>query len=62
MSDRGTVDVYVDGNKVATINENGSGTWQKKWTSDLFAEGTHTVRFVHNTGATIDIDAITVIP
>jgi hypothetical protein len=62
MPDRGTLDVYVDGVKVATINENGAGVWQQTWTSDLSAAGTHTIRLVHATGAIVDIDAITVFP
>jgi hypothetical protein len=62
MSDRGTMDVYVDGVKVTTIDENGSGGWQQTWTSGMFSAGTHTVRFVHGTGPTVDIDAIRIMP
>jgi FtsP/CotA-like multicopper oxidase with cupredoxin domain len=62
MSDRGIFDVYVDGVKVGSIDENGPGAWQKTWTSDLYATGTHTVRLVHASGSILDLDAITVIP
>ena len=62
MSDRGLMDVYVDGAKVATIDESGSGTYQKTWSSDVYAAGIHTVRFVHASGAIADIDAIMVLP
>jgi hypothetical protein len=62
MSDRGQVDVYVDGVKVGTLDESGSGSYQKTWTSGVFAAGTHTVRLVHASGPITDIDAITVMP
>ena len=62
MSDRGMVDVFVDGAKVATIDENGTGIWQQTWTSAVFAAGTHTVRFVHAAGPIADIDAFSVLP
>jgi hypothetical protein len=62
MTDRGMLDIYVDGMKVATLNENGTGGWQQMWTSDSYAAGTHTVRLVHATGPITDIDAITVLP
>jgi uncharacterized repeat protein (TIGR02543 family) len=62
MGDRGDMDVYVDGSKAATINENGSGAWQKTWTSGVYAAGPHSVRLVHASGATVDVDAITVLP
>ena len=34
MADRGIVDVYIDGEKVDTIDESGTGAWQQTWTSD----------------------------
>jgi len=62
MSDRGTMDVYVDGAKVATVNENGTDGWQQTWTSGVLAAGTHTLRFVHAAGSITDIDKITILP
>jgi hypothetical protein len=62
MPDRGTLDVYVDGVKVATLDENGAGAWQQTWTSDLYTAGLHTVRLVHAAGPITDIDAITIMP
>jgi hypothetical protein len=62
MPDRGTLDVYVDGVKVDTINENGAGAWQQEWMSDVYASGIHTVRLVHASGPITDIDAITISP
>jgi hypothetical protein len=62
MPDRGTLDVYVDGVKVHTLDENGAGSWQQIWTSDLYAAGLHTVRLVHAAGPITDIDAVTILP
>jgi hypothetical protein len=62
MPDRGTLDVFIDGVKVATLDENGAGAWQQTWTSDLYASGLHTVRLVHAAGPITDIDAITILP
>jgi hypothetical protein len=60
---RGDVDVYVDGVKLATFSEYGPTAvsmpeWQQTWTSPALASGTHTVRFMHMSGTFIDIDAI----
>ncbi len=59
-NNRGSIDVYVDGGLVYTINANSSTlAWQQTWTSPLYALGVHTVRFVHAGGGTyIDVDAI----
>jgi len=62
MPDRGTLDVYVDGVKVHTLDENGAGAWQQTWTSDLYSSGLHTVRLVHAAGPITDVDAITIMP
>jgi hypothetical protein len=62
MPDRGTLDVFIDGMKVDTIDENGAGAWQQTWTSDLYTAGLHTVRLVHAAGLITDIDAITILP
>jgi hypothetical protein len=61
---RGLIDVYVDGNKIDTINAS-STTLQIRstWTSPSLAAGNHTVRFVHagNSGTFIDIDVIQIL-
>ncbi|HSB01178.1 MAG TPA: fibronectin type III domain-containing protein, partial [Anaerolineales bacterium] len=59
-SNRGLIDVYVDGAKIGTINAYNSTTlWQQTWTSPTFALGVHTVRFAYGGGSTyIDIDKI----
>jgi hypothetical protein len=64
-SNRGKVDVIVDGSKVGTIDQyTPAAVFQKKWTSADLGAGTHTVKFVHvgPAGATINIDAIEVLP
>jgi hypothetical protein len=44
----GAVDVYVDGAKVATLNQSSPfWEWQKTWTSDLLPAGTHNLRLVY---------------
>ncbi|MBN1306095.1 MAG: fibronectin type III domain-containing protein [Anaerolineales bacterium] len=59
---RGTVDVYVDGDKVDTINQYGSSlAWQSKWSSSTYPTGMHTVQFVHAGGSVVDIDAIQIV-
>jgi CSLREA domain-containing protein len=60
---RGSIEVYVDGGLVGTLNEYGpSLAWQQSWTSPTFTDGTHMVRFVHagGSGPYVDIDAITI--
>ena len=60
-TNRGKLDVYVDGVKVNTINQYGPLTWQKSWTSASYANSVHTVRFVHAGGGTfVDVDVITI--
>ncbi len=63
-SNRGLIDVYVDGTKIDTINANDASlTWQATWGSPVFDSGTHTVRLVHAGGGTyMDIDAIQIHP
>ncbi|MBN2115730.1 MAG: hypothetical protein JW730_04125 [Anaerolineales bacterium] len=63
-SNRGDLEVYIDGNPtpVATINQyNATRVWQASWTSGDLGPGPHTVRLVHAAGATVDIDAIEVL-
>jgi V8-like Glu-specific endopeptidase len=58
---RGKMEIYIDGNKVTTLNLYGSSTaWQKKWTSATLPPATHVVRLVHLSGAYMDVDAITI--
>ena len=61
---RGNVDVFVDGNKIATINQySASVVWQQSWLSPVLTEGVHTVKFVHaQSGRYADFDAITIDP
>jgi hypothetical protein len=63
-SNRGSIDVYVDGSKVTTINANQATlAWQSSYTSLSYTAGNHTVRLVHAGGGTyIDVDAITILP
>ena len=62
-TNRGLLDVYLDGVKVATINQYGPLSWQKSWTSASYANGVHTLRFVHAGGGTyVDVDAIEILP
>ncbi len=64
-TNRGNIDVYVDGNKVTTINANGGPLdWQNIYTSPEYPSGTHLVRFRNATGGVngyIDVDAVQII-
>jgi hypothetical protein len=57
---RGSIDVYLDGTKVDTINANGTMTWQAVWSSQNLTNAVHTVRFQNASGSWIDLDAIQV--
>ncbi len=61
-TNRGTVEIYVDGALYATLNQYASSlTWQRIWTSGILPGATpHTVRIVHKSGAVVDLDAVTV--
>jgi hypothetical protein len=62
-SNRGVIDVYIDGVNVGTINANSPTlSWQTTWDSPVISTGLHSVRFVHTSGSLIDIDAIEVLP
>ena len=55
------MDVYVDGVKVGSIDQNNSlGGWQTSWTSDLFPAGDHSLRLVYASGGFTNIDALEV--
>jgi hypothetical protein len=62
-SNRGLIDVYVDGRKITTLNTNSSTlAWQQTYTSPSYPVGNHTVRLVHAGGGSyIDLDAIQII-
>jgi hypothetical protein len=50
----GSVDVFVDGVKVSTINQySANWEWQKTWTSDLLPAGDHSLRIVYASGGSI---------
>jgi hypothetical protein len=60
---RGSIEVWVDGSLVTTINANaGSLLWQQVYTSPVLSSGNHTVRLVHAgpSGSYIDVDALQV--
>ena len=60
-STRGTLNVLVDGKKIATIDQKSATTiFKKNWASPHLAAGNHVVKFVHASGTSIDIDMITV--
>jgi hypothetical protein len=64
----GKMDLYIDGVKVDTIDQNSTTgwEWQKSWTSGQLAAGTHSLRLVYASGtgdwSFTSIDAVTVIP
>jgi hypothetical protein len=58
---RGSFEVWVDGSLVTTVNAYSATTaWQRKYTSPVYAAGTHTV-VIKNVSGRTDIDAIQVI-
>ena len=62
LSNRGDIDVYVDGAKVDTFSQYASTLqWQKTWTSADLGSGSHTLKFVLASAGYIDIDAIEVV-
>jgi hypothetical protein len=66
FTNRGMVDVFVDGVNIATINQyNATLLNQMTWTSPVLSAGPHTVRFVlnnTNVSKVMEIDAIQVLP
>lgn len=62
----GTVEVWVDGVLMGTVDESGARVWQQVWKySDFFGPltaGQHTVVFRHATGSRVNLDAIEVFP
>jgi hypothetical protein len=55
----GTVDVYVDGIKIASFSQNNSKTaYQQRYSSPAFAFGTHSVRLVLASGSRMNVDAV----
>jgi hypothetical protein len=61
-TNRGNIDMYLDGTKVGTLNANGVLQWQSTYTSPVFPAGTHLLMFKHaGGGAYIDVDSIQVL-
>ena len=62
-TNRGNIDVSVDGTQITTLNANGTLAWQVAYTSPTLSLGTHTVVFTYGgpSGYYIDVDAITVL-
>jgi hypothetical protein len=65
--DAGIVDIYIDGVKVTSLDQHSDNwTWQQIWTSELLAEGAHSLRIVYATGPVGtgfgSIDSIVVMP
>lgn len=55
----GNVGVFVDGVKISTLRQyNAKTKYQQTYTSPTLTNTTHTVRFVHQTGKHINVDAI----
>lgn len=61
---RGMLDVYVDGNKLTTLDVYWpSLIFQQTYTSPTLTSGNHTLRLVHAGGRPyMDVDAITILP
>ena len=60
----GTLDVYVDGVKITSIDQHSANwSWEKTWTSDLLAVGgDHILHLVYGSGGSmVSLDAIEVI-
>ena len=58
----GVLEVYVDGAKVASIDQaSPSWAWGKRWTSDLLPAGEHNLRFVFASGGFVSLDALEVV-
>jgi len=57
---RGSIGVFVDGIKIATLNATGALQFKKTYTSPGFSSGVHVVQFKHadGGGAYIDVDAL----
>ena len=60
-SNRGNIEVWVEGVKMTTLNANSATmVWQKIYTSPALSAGTHTVTFklAETAGQYMDVDAI----
>ena len=59
---RGTVDIYIDGGYVTTLDQYSSSLlWQQEWSSGSLGSGIHTISFEHVGGANVGIDALIVV-
>ncbi|MBV6394636.1 MAG: hypothetical protein HFACDABA_00202 [Anaerolineales bacterium] len=55
----GALDVYVDDVFEASLNQyNATNQFQQRWSSPAYANGLHTVRFVHASGRYANVDGI----
>lgn len=63
LHNRGVMGVYVDGNKIGSINEYEATTaWQKRWYSPLLSDsGPHLLELVHESGPVVELDALVVL-
>jgi hypothetical protein len=60
--DHGKMDIYLDGEKVDSLNEyNSSLQWQQSWTSELLTYERHSIKLVCEKGTLVDIDAIEIL-
>jgi hypothetical protein len=58
LTDRGSVEIYIDDVLVDTVSENGAEAYQTEWTSDELTNNFHTAKLVHVDGAVTDLDAV----
>jgi hypothetical protein len=57
----GNIDIFVDNVKVTMlVQRNTKVKWQQKYTSPIYPEGLHVIRFVHVNGTRVNVDAIQV--
>jgi len=58
-SSYGTMDIYVDNNLEASLNQNNaSAQYQQRWASPVYANGLHTVRLAHASGRYVNVDGV----
>ncbi len=64
FTNRGTVEIYVDGVLYDTLNQYDSAlVWQKQWVSGILpGPAPHVIRLVHKTGSVVDLDGVIVLP
>jgi len=56
---KGELDIYVDDQKIAALDQSGSETvYKSTWKSPALSDGSHQLTFKHAAGGDVDIDAI----